>query len=327
MAVIIGVDPHKATHTAVAIGDDEEELDRMKVRATVKQVEQLSQVGRAVRRVHLGDRVRGRARLSAGPAARRRGRARRRCAGHVGVAGPGARHGAVEQERPERRALGRVAALRSPGLRRVQRADHGEVLRLLAKRNIDIGSQRSRARLPAARRCWRSSPRAESAKEIYASDVDAAPRAPTSRRVRSSRSATTWPSSCSTTFAASTRNSRCPTDGSATPSVHRERRSPTSSASARSSPRCSSATPATSRRFANRDQFAAYNGTAPVEFSSAGRVVHRLSRRGNRQLNHAIHMVAICQLRQPHSEGRAYFDRRSPKARPSKKRCARSNAT
>jgi len=63
-------------------------------------------------------------------------------------------------------------------------------------------------------------------------------------------------------------------------------------------------------RFANRDHYAAYNGTAPVEFSSAGRVVHRLSTRGNRQLNHAIHMAAICQIRQPHSDGRAYVDRK-----------------
>jgi transposase len=63
-------------------------------------------------------------------------------------------------------------------------------------------------------------------------------------------------------------------------------------------------------RFRNRDQFAAYNGTAPVEFSSGGRVTHRLSERGNRQLNHAIHMAAICQLRQPHSDGRAYFERK-----------------
>jgi transposase len=63
-------------------------------------------------------------------------------------------------------------------------------------------------------------------------------------------------------------------------------------------------------RFANRNSYAAYNGTAPVEFSSGGRTVHRLSERGNRQLNHAIHMAAICQLRQPHSDGRAYFERR-----------------
>ena len=41
------------------------------------------------------------------------------------------------------------------------------------------------------------------------------------------------------------------------------------------------------RRFANRDAFASYNGTAPVEFASGGRVVHRVSQRGNRRLNHA----------------------------------------
>jgi transposase len=64
------------------------------------------------------------------------------------------------------------------------------------------------------------------------------------------------------------------------------------------------------RRFRDRDHYAAYNGTAPVEFSSGGRVVHRLSLRGNRQLNHAIHMAAVCQIRQSHSDGRAYFERK-----------------
>jgi transposase len=64
------------------------------------------------------------------------------------------------------------------------------------------------------------------------------------------------------------------------------------------------------RRFANRDAYAAYNGTAPVERSSGGRVVHRVSQRGNRRLNHALHLAAICQIRQPHSEGRAYFERK-----------------
>jgi transposase len=49
---------------------------------------------------------------------------------------------------------------------------------------------------------------------------------------------------------------------------------------------------------------------APVEFSSSGRTVHRLSRRGNRTLNHAIHMIAVTQIRHPHSEGRAYYDRK-----------------
>jgi transposase len=63
-------------------------------------------------------------------------------------------------------------------------------------------------------------------------------------------------------------------------------------------------------RFRDRHHFAAYNGTAPVEMSSAGRRVHRLSRRGNRTLNYAVHMAAVGQLRQAHSEGRAYYDRK-----------------
>ncbi len=62
-------------------------------------------------------------------------------------------------------------------------------------------------------------------------------------------------------------------------------------------------------RFATRDHYATYNGTAPIELSSGGRIVHRLSRRGNRQLNHAIHIAAITQIRFAHTEGRAYFDR------------------
>jgi transposase len=64
------------------------------------------------------------------------------------------------------------------------------------------------------------------------------------------------------------------------------------------------------RRFANRDHFAAYAGVAPIEHSSGGRVAHRLPRRGNRKLNNAIHIAAISQIRQPHSNGRAYFDRK-----------------
>ncbi len=63
-------------------------------------------------------------------------------------------------------------------------------------------------------------------------------------------------------------------------------------------------------RFPTAGHYAAYNGTAPIEFSSSGRTVHRLSRRGNRTLNHAIHMIAVTQIRHAHSEGRAYYDRK-----------------
>jgi transposase len=63
-------------------------------------------------------------------------------------------------------------------------------------------------------------------------------------------------------------------------------------------------------RFPDRDHFAAYNRTAPIEVSSGNRTIYRLSRRGNRRLNHAIHMAAVTQVRQRHSAGRAYFEKK-----------------
>ena len=63
-------------------------------------------------------------------------------------------------------------------------------------------------------------------------------------------------------------------------------------------------------RFATRDRFAAYNGTAPIDVSSGNNNVQRLSRRGNRQLNHVIHMAALSQIRYPDTTGRAYYDRK-----------------
>jgi hypothetical protein len=64
------------------------------------------------------------------------------------------------------------------------------------------------------------------------------------------------------------------------------------------------------RRFSDRDHFAAYNGTAPIEVSSGNHKIFRLSRRGNRRLNHAVHMAAVTQVRFRHSDGRAYYDRK-----------------
>jgi transposase len=58
-------------------------------------------------------------------------------------------------------------------------------------------------------------------------------------------------------------------------------------------------------RFRSRDRFAACNGTAPIEVSYGNRIIYRLSLRGNRRLNHAIHMAAITQIRSKHSDGRA----------------------
>jgi transposase len=47
-----------------------------------------------------------------------------------------------------------------------------------------------------------------------------------------------------------------------------------------------------------------------VEVSSGGRKACQLSLRGNRRLNHAIHMAAISQIRHRHSDGRAYYERK-----------------
>ncbi len=63
-------------------------------------------------------------------------------------------------------------------------------------------------------------------------------------------------------------------------------------------------------RFPTRNHFAAYNGTAPVEVSSGEKKIYRLSLRGNRRLNHAIHMAAITQISHAHSGGRAYYQRK-----------------
>jgi len=62
-------------------------------------------------------------------------------------------------------------------------------------------------------------------------------------------------------------------------------------------------------RFATAGHYAAYNGTAPIEVSSGGKKRHRLSMRGNRVLNHAIHMAAVTQIRHD-TPGRVYYDRK-----------------
>lgn len=69
-------------------------------------------------------------------------------------------------------------------------------------------------------------------------------------------------------------------------------------------------------RFPDRDHFASWNGTAPIDASSGDQVRHRLSRAGNRQINRVVHMMATVQLRNA-TEGRAYFDRRKAEGKTS----------
>jgi transposase len=62
-------------------------------------------------------------------------------------------------------------------------------------------------------------------------------------------------------------------------------------------------------RFPSRSHFANYAGVAPIEASSGPKTRHRLNPRGNRQLNHALHIIAIAQIAHD-CEGRVYFERK-----------------
>jgi len=176
----------------------------------------------------------------------------------------------------------------SAGLHQVAPAGHGEVLRLLAKRNIDIGTPTDAAGVPDARPGRRARP-GRIAKEINASDVERLLETLQPRHPCRAGSATTWPSNCLTIFAGSTTSSRAPTGGSATPvrasatSLNRTvRRRP------RSSPGCSSDTPADIGRFASRTATSAYNGNAPgrVLFGRPGRASPLRAREPTAQPRH-----------------------------------------
>lgn len=144
MQVIIGVDPHKGSHTAVAISAGEEELDHKKVRACRTQVDQLLSWAEpfptrtwaiegaegmgyllAQQLVATGEHVLN---VPATLAARTR------------LLGSGR----TSKSDPNDALSVAVTALRSTGMKQVRPVGHSEVLRLLAKRNKDIGNQRTR---------------------------------------------------------------------------------------------------------------------------------------------------------------------------------------
>jgi transposase len=63
------------------------------------------------------------------------------------------------------------------------------------------------------------------------------------------------------------------------------------------------------RRFPTKHHFAAHTATAPREAASGQVVRQRLSRAGDRKLNHALDMMAMVQVRRP-STGQAYYQRK-----------------
>src|SRR5215211_4811922 len=77
-------------------------------------------------------------------------------------------------------------------------------------------------------------------------------------------------------------------------------------------------------RFQSDAQLARHSGVAPLEASSGRVQRHRLDRGGNRQLNAAFYRIAVTQAR-VHPPAHAYLDRNKPKARADAKPFAASN--
>ena len=308
MSVIIGVDPHKATHTAVAIDRTEAELARARVRVTRKQVPQLLRWAEP-----LGERtwavesagglgyLLSQQLVAAGetvldvPST---------LAARIRVLGSGR----SDKNDPNDALSVAIAALRTPALRQVVAAEHSEVLRLLAKRNIDIGNHRTRVVCRLHNLLMELAP-GGIAKELNASDAVAL----------LDRFAPTTPTEAARRDQAVELLADVQRLDEQLKTSHRRIRTAVA-ASETTLTELFGIGPIIASyligftgdigRFAGRDAYAAYNGTTPVERSSGGRVVHRVSLRGNRRLNHALHLAAICQIRQPSSDGRVYFERK-----------------
>ncbi len=307
-AVMIGVDPHKASHTAVAISSAEEPLGELRVRACVAQAERLLAWAAAwpqrtwavegaggtghllaQQLVSAGERV-----LDVQP--KLGARVRLLAAGDVNKNDPN-----------DARSVA-VAALRSAGVQEVRADDHAAVLKIWSKRYRDLGRSRTQVvcRLHAV------------LGELIPGGVPKAITAARAARVLKAIRPEGAVQAARCELAADLLEDLRRIDAGI-----RETRKKLAAAVAAAGtsltglfgvgPVIAAAVIGDVRdvsRFPGRDHFAAYNGTAPIEVSSGQRKVYRLSRRGNRRLNHAIHMAAITQIRNRHSQGRAYYDKK-----------------
>jgi transposase len=307
-AVMIGVDPHEATHTAVAISAAEEPLGELQVRACAAQAERLlawaaawpqrtwavegaGGLGHLLARQLLaaGERV-----LDVPP--KLGARVRLLAAGDTNKNDP-----------DDARSVA-VAALRSPGVREARPDDHAAVLKVWSKRYRDLGRTRTQVvcRLHAVlcdlvpggiSRPIYAAHAARILQQITPPDAVAAARCelaaafPGDLRGVDARIRETRKKLATAVAAAGTSLTGLSGVG------------PVIAAAVIGDVRDVS-------RFPSRNHFAAYDGTAPIEVSSGPRKIYRLSRRGNRRLNHAIHMAAVTQIHHQHSDGRAYYDKK-----------------
>jgi transposase len=313
---MIGVDPHKSSHTAVAVGGDEQPLGQVRVRASAAQAQRLLQWAAAwPERTWAVEGAGGlghllsRQLLAAGeqvPGVQPRLAARVRLLACE----------AVNKNDPNDARSVAVAALRTPSCPPARPDDHAAVLKIWAKRHRDLGRSRTQVacRLHAA--LCELVP-GGAGKEISAGQAE--------RIVRE-----TGPSGAAgqarLELAAELTSDLRHID--ARISETRKKLAAAVLASGTSLTEIFGVGPVVAAvvigdvrdvsRFASRDRFAAYDGTAPVEVSSGKRKVHRLSRRGNRRINHAVHMTAVTQIRCPHSDGRACYDKKRAEGKTAK---------
>jgi transposase len=305
---MIGIDPHKGSHTAVAIDEKEATLSQLKVRATRHQVDELvkwaagfdSRTWAVESAGGLGYLL-SQQLLSVGEdvldvPATLSARVRVLASGKSGKNDPNDAFSVA------------VAALRSPGVARVRRADHAGVLRLLAKYHRDLGSARTRCacRLHAL------------LAGLVPGGVPAKLYVPRARKLLEGISITDQVQAARKDLAAEHLAELSRLDGQLEAS--KERIGVAVAASGTSLLELFGVGPVVAciligysgdiKRFVGRDAYANYNGTAPVDVCSGGRVTRRLSRRGNRQLNHALHIAAVTQVSHASSKGHAYFERK-----------------
>jgi len=305
-AVMIGIDPHKATHTAVAISAAEEPLGELQVRACAAQAERLLAWAAAwPQRTWAIEGAGGLGHLLAQQLL---------AAGERVLDVPpklGARvrllaAGDVNKNDPNDARSVAVAALRSAGVREVRPDDHAAVLKIWSKRYRDLGRTRTQVvcRLHAVL-C-----------ELIPGGLSKAITAGQAARILGSIAPPDAVAAARCELAAAFLEDLRGIDARIRET--RKRLALAVQAAGTSltglfgvGPVVAAAVIGDVRdvsRFPGRDHFAGYNGTAPIEVSSGPRKTYRLSRRGNRRLNHAIHMAAVTQIRHSHSEGRACYD-------------------
>jgi transposase len=308
MAVMIGVDPHKGSHTAVAADEREQALSEVRVRSGSKQVERLLEwAAQFPERTWAIENATGLGYLLAQQlvaAGERVVNVQPKLAARVRLLATES----TNKNDPHDALSVAIAALRSPSPKLVRSEDHAAVMKLWSKRQRDLSRQRNRVacRLHAVL-CDLVAGGVPD--EIYAEKAasllaDVEPDgAVGAARVELAEELIGDLRRLDTQIKESRKRLTAVVAASGTTTTSIFGVGPVVAATV-------VGITGDVGRFASRDRFAAFNGTAPIEVSSGGRKTFRLSRRGNRQLNHAIHMAAVTQIRFRHSPGRAFYDRK-----------------